>query len=137
MRGTAAKKRADECPDWKQIREQASKKTRVVDFSISLGSLQDDHKDTLCSEKTIPVVKYTELQGFSAAGILPFSTDGKEMYIYVISEKRDGVDAYNFPGGKRDSIFETPYAVAKRELGYIIFFLTHGLDCSKYSILFV
>lgn len=55
-------------------------------------------------------------KGFSAAGYLPYSfdTDGT-MYLYLLSETRNGKTAFNFPGGKRDAKDEDPVDTASRE----------------------
>jgi hypothetical protein len=57
-------------------------------------------------------LRLNDIQGFSAAGILVIDSDG----IYdLVKESRNGVIALSIPGGKRDSISETPTQTALRE----------------------
>lgn len=73
--------------------------------------------------KKVSNIKYYEIDGIRAAGIVPYFISGKKVFILVNKEFRDKKIVYNSIGGKVDSfdncILDTAIREFNEETGYI------------------
>lgn len=82
--------------------------------------------------KKIGKVKYYEIDGLRAAGILPYFIKDDKMYILINTENRNNKIVYNCLGGKVDfndtSIKETMKREFNEETGYLMSDLIRRVD---------
>lgn len=99
------------CPKWIKIRQQCT-----TDISV-MSQLSVVNERGCCAAGVFiyEISPWMGVVGPTEVGGCPISSNYMT-HIYVIQEKRDGQLKYNFPGGKRQSPEESPFAMARREL---------------------
>lgn len=124
------KTKVEEIPESKEVAEIV---TSLQTLKISNGKLcgfckKEVHIPKLCPEfkkykdkcsnKSMVFSKPSkrDLNGYCSSGVLVYGKYNNETYILMISEAREGVFAFNFPGGKREYRNEKPRQCALREM---------------------